>query len=152
MRLDYRPRQIRFHALVERSGWRVKVYHLLHGDKEKDEPLRQAAIDEAFGWLPGHDDGSHHYGVGFVGIHQGASFDFVLAAYWAYETELRFQTWMRPTTQSYRLEPVRGSELSVDVWDLALLAFERGAWVERVLRPDAADLEAYLAATHDATL
>ena len=47
----------------------------------------------------------------------------------------------------YRLEPARGSELSVDVWDLALLAHERAAWVEHALQPDEADLEAYLNAT-----
>ena len=102
--------------------------------------------------LPGPDDGQAHYGVGFVGIHQGASYDFVLVAYWAYETELRFQTWMSPSTQSYRLEQVRAGELSADVWDLALLAWEREAWVERVLRPADGDVEAYLDATRSTTL
>ena len=142
--MDYAERHIRFHAVVERDAWRLKAYHLLHGQKQPDGALMGAALDEAFAWLPGPDDGPVHYGVGFVGVHQGASFDFVLVAYWAYETELRFQTWMRPTSQSYRLEPVRAGELSADVWDLALLAHERRAWVERVLRPAGGDLEAYL--------
>ena len=52
---------------------------------------------------------------------------------------------MRPSSGSFLLEPVSGSELSADVWDLRLLAFERDAWVETVLRAEHADLEAYLA-------
>lgn len=147
MEISFRPRRIAFDSVVTRAGWRLKVYHILHGDKQPDPALGEAALEAALASLPGPDDGARHYGVGFVGIHQGASFDFVLAAFWAYETELRFQTWMRPTSQSYRLEPVRGSELSVDVWDLALLAFERDAWVERVLAPERADLDGYLAET-----
>lgn len=148
----YQPRRIRYRERVERSGWRLKVYHLLHADKEADDALVAAALDEAFGWLPGPDDGPEHYATGFVGVHQGASYDFVLVAYWAYQTELRFQSWMRPTSQSYRLEQVRSGELSADVWDLALLAFERRAWVEHVLEPDEADIAAYLDHTLTETL
>ena len=109
MRLDYRPRRIQFHDRVERSIWTLKVYHLLHGDKEPDPALATAAVDEAMRMLPGPDDGPEHYGVGFVGVHQGKSYDFVLIGYWAYQTELRYQAYMRPTSQSYRLEPARGS-------------------------------------------
>jgi len=69
----------------------------------------------------------------------------VTVAHWAYTTELRSQTYMRPSSGSYLLEPVSGSELSADVWDLRLLAFERDAWVETVLRPEQADLDRYLA-------
>lgn len=147
MRLDYRPRRILFHERVERGAWTLKLYHLLHGDKEPDPALAEAAVEEALRTLPGPTDGPEHYGVGFVGVHQGASYDFVLVGYWAYQTELRYQSYMRPTSQSYRLEPVRGSELSVDVWDLALLAHERAAWVEHALQPREADVEAYLSAT-----
>lgn len=147
MQLNYRPRRIVFRERIERDVWRLKVYTLLHGDKEPDPALVEAALDQAFAYVPGPDDGPEHYGVGFVGVHQGASFDFVLVAYWAYQTELRFQSYMRPTSQSYRLEPVLGSELSVDVWDIALLAHERAAWVEHVLQPGDADLDGYLAAT-----
>lgn len=152
MHLDYRPRRIQFREHVERAGWRLKIYHLLHADKQPDDALVEAALSEAFGYLPGPDDGPRHYGVGFIGAHQGESYDFVLVAYWAYQTELRFQSFMRPTSQSYRLEPVSGSELSVDVWDLRLLGFERAAWVEHALRPDQADLDGYARATLTETL
>lgn len=152
MEFDYHPRRIVFREHVERAGWRLKTYHLLHGDKQPDDALMEAALTEAFAYLPGPDEGPEHHGVGMIGVHQGASYDFVLVAYWAYQTELRFQGYMRPTSQSYRLEPVRGSELSADVWDLRLLAFERQAWIEHALQPQVADLDAYLQNTLTETI
>ncbi|MEJ2288697.1 MAG: hypothetical protein P8Y02_08645 [Deinococcales bacterium] len=144
MEVPYRPRRIRFVGLEEAKGWRLKVYNILHHSKEPTAALLEAASDTALASLPQPATTPDRYGVGFIAVHQGASYDFVTVAHWAYETELRSQTYMRPSSGSYLLEPVSGSELSADVWDLRLLAFERDAWVETVLRPDRADLDRYL--------
>ena len=147
MELPYRPRRIRFVGLDEAKGWRLKTYTILHHSKEESEALLDAARDTAFASLPQPASSPDRYGVGFIVVHQGASYDFVTVAHWAYQTELRSQTYMRPSSGSFLLEPVSGSELSADVWDLRLLAFERDAWVESVLRPERADLDAYLGRT-----
>lgn len=147
MEVPYRPRRIGFVGLVEANGWRLKLYSIVHHSKEPSEALLAAARDTALAALPQPARSPDRYGVGFVAVHQGSSYDFVTVAHWAYETELRSQTYMRPSSGSFALEPVSGSELSADVWDLRLLAFERDAWVETVLRPDHADLDAYLGRT-----
>ncbi|HKI55511.1 MAG TPA: hypothetical protein VKB31_00050 [Trueperaceae bacterium] len=147
MELPYRPRRIRFVRLEEAKGWRLKVYNILHHSKEASEALLAAATDTALAFLPQPAVTPERYGVGFLTVHQGSSYDFLTVAYWNYQTELKSQTYMRPSSGSYLLEPLSGSELSADVWDLRLLAFERDAWVETVLRPERADLEAYLQRT-----
>lgn len=144
MQVRYRPRRIRFVRLEEAKGWRLKLYNILHHSKEPSEALLEAAAETAWASLPQPPVTPDRYGVGFIAVHQGSSYDFVTVAYWAYETELRSQTYMRPSSGSYLLEPVSGSELSADVWDLRLLAFERDAWVEAVLRSGRADVEGYL--------
>lgn len=144
MEVPYRPRRIRFVGLEQTKGWRLKVYNILHHSKEPLAALLQAARDTALASLPQPAVTPDRYGVGFVAVHRGSSYDFVTVAHWAYETELRSQTYMRPSSGSFLLEPVSGSELSADVWDLRLLAFERDAWVETVLRPADADVDGYL--------
>ena len=141
---DYRPRTIRFGGVHAADGWRLKRYTILHARREADPDLDAAAVAAAMDALPRPGDGPEHYGVGFVSVHRGASYDFVTLGFWAYQTELRLLSMMRASSDRVRLEPVVGNELSSDVWDLALLAHERDAWTRHVLEPERADLEGYL--------
>lgn len=140
----YSPRRIRFVELREAHGWRLKLYTILHEERESVPELLAAAADTAFGSLPRPAVTPDRYGVGILSVHRGSSYDFVTVSYWCYETELRSHAFMRPSSGSYLLEPVTSSELSSDVWDIRLQAFERDAWVETVLRPGTDDLSGYL--------
>lgn len=139
----YQPRRIQFLELFEAQDWQLKVYSILYGDKTVDQTLIEAAKETALAFLPQPAATPNYYGVGFISVHQGKSYDFVTVAYWTYDTELRHQTYMRPSSSSSVLEPLTG-ELSLDVWDLRLLAFERNAWVEAILQVDNPQLDAYL--------
>jgi hypothetical protein len=144
MRSTYQPRSIRFVELYEALGWRLKIYSILHSERILSQELLSTAKEMALAFFPQPAVTKNHYGVGFLSAHQGSSYDFVTTAYWSYETELRFQTYMRPSSDSFQLEALTASELSNDVWDLKLMAFEREAWVESVLQSKKPDLEAYL--------
>ncbi|UCH25782.1 MAG: hypothetical protein JSV66_17955 [Trueperaceae bacterium] len=144
MRSSYQPRSIRFVELYEALGWRLKIYSILHSERVLDQELFSTAKETALAFLPQPAITKSHYGVGFLSAHRGSSYDFVTIAYWSYETELRFQTYMRPSSDSYQLEALTASELSNDVWDLKLLAFEREAWVDSMLQREKPDLDAYL--------
>lgn len=146
LREPYQPRLIEFVELATVEGWRLKVYNIRHRDKKASHTLFKAAKTEAAKILPQPVASQRHHGVGFLSVHQGKSYDFVTVAWWAYETELYQQTYLRPSSLSADLEPLSGLELSSDVWDLRLLAFERDAWLAEVLtRPGSPSLEAYLA-------
>lgn len=140
----YQPRRIAFHELYEASDWQLKIYTILHQAKTLDEPLINAAKQTALEFLPQPASTQDYYGVGFVSVHQGRSYDFVTVAYWCYDTELRHQTYMRPSSSSYELEALTASELSSDVWDLRVLAFERDAWLRTILNANTPDKQAYL--------
>jgi hypothetical protein len=128
----YQPRTIQFVNLFEAQGWKLKVYSVLHPDKTLNPQLMETAKQTALDFLPGHSEPGH-YGAGFISVHQGKSYDFVTVGYWTYSTELRHQSYMRASSGSSELETIT-TELSSDVWDIRLLAFERDAWVSKVLK------------------
>jgi hypothetical protein len=148
----YAARGVNFVEVCQLGGWQLKTYTILYQAKVQSDELLAAAKRIASAFLPQPAVTTSHYGVGFISVHQGKSYDFVTVAYWTYDTELRYQSYMRPSSSSYELAPVTASELSSDVWDIALLAFERDAWVKWVLQADAPDLEGYLKETVSAEL
>jgi len=139
----YNPRSITALEPFSSKGWQLKLYSILYADKQLDADLLSAAKNTALAFLPQPAVTRNHYGAGFITVHQGKSYDFVTVAYWTYDTELHHQTYMRPSSASERLELLTG-ELSTDVWDLRVLAFERDAWVKTILQASTPDLEAYL--------
>lgn len=138
----YHQRRITFLELYRAQGWQLKVYSILHPDKTLSPELIEVAKQTALEFLPSSSEPGH-YGVGFISVHQGKSYDFVTVGYWNYNTELRHQTYMRPSSAEVTLEALMASELSSDVWDIRLLAFEREAWVE-VLKSPVPNVQAYL--------
>jgi hypothetical protein len=140
----YQKRSIRFLELYTAQGWQLKIYSILHQDKQLNSQLIEAAKQTALGFLPQPADTPNHYGLGFISIHQGKSYDFVTIGYWTYDSELEHQTYMRPSSASVELEALSASELSTDVWDIRVLAFERDAWLACVLTAAQPDPVAYL--------
>ncbi len=140
----YQSRAITCLELYEAKDWQIKVYSILHQDKSLNQQLIDAAKETATLFLPQPAQTPRHYGVAFINVHQGKSYDFVTIAYWAFESELIHQSYMRPSSSSEQLEPLTASELSSDVWDIRLLSFERDAWLHNVLRSPKPDVQAYL--------
>lgn len=140
----YQSRSIRCLELFEAKDWRIKIYSILHQEKTLNQELIDEAKETALSFLPQPAVTASHYGVAFINVHQGKSYDFVTLAYWAFESELIHQSYMRASSSSERLEPLIASELSSDVWDIRLLSFERDAWLHNVLRSPKPDVEAYL--------
>lgn len=148
LRSVYKERKLDQLELWRSGDWTLKVYSILHQDKDLDAALLMAAKRAAEAILPQPAKSSEHYGVGFMAVHRGASYDFVYVDWWAFETELRHNAFVRASSTSSELESLSGTEMSNDVWDLRLLSFERDAWVETVLRnSEGPDLDAYLQKT-----
>ena len=146
LREAYAPRPVRFLELWEAAGWRLKVYGIAYGralpraelvaaaKKVAEERLRESAAG-----------GAETYGVGFLGVHDGRTANFVFVDWWAEENELHHHVYVSPTDSPGALEYVTPTGLAACVWDLRVLGFERQAWLDTVLRnPDGPDLEAYL--------
>ncbi len=73
---------------------------------------------------------------------------YLILCWWGRENEMPIRTFVNVRHEDGSLEGWRAAQgdESVCVWDLDIIAHERNAYVEHVLsRPDAPDLEAYLA-------
>jgi hypothetical protein len=92
-----------------------------------------------------------HYRVGFLGVHDGRTSNFVFLDFWADENELHHHVFVSPSERPDQFTYVTPTGLSACVWDLRLQAFEREAWVTHVLQRSATpDFDGYLATTLNA--
>jgi hypothetical protein len=86
-----------------------------------------------------------HYGVGFLGVHDGRGENQVFLDLWVNENELLHAYVVSPPSDPAALREPPEDHNSVCVWDLAVQAFEREAWLGHVLaNPAGADVEGYL--------
>jgi hypothetical protein len=144
----YQPRPIRFLELWQVDDWRLKVYGIAHGRPEPRTELIGAAKAIATQRLRSLPEGSGHYHVGFLGVHDGRTSNFVFLDYWADEDELHHHVFVTPDIQVQQFSYATPTGLSACVWDLRLQSFERDAWVTHILKRSAApDFEGYLGAT-----
>jgi hypothetical protein len=140
----YVARSIRFLELWHCEQWRIKVYGIAYRGGIPNSALIGAAKDLATSCLPVPAITEQRYGVGFMGVHQGRGSNLVFIDWWANENELYHHactsTPEAPGTFGY----VTPTGLSACVWDLAVIAFERQAWIEAVLSASSPDVERYL--------
>jgi hypothetical protein len=139
----YIARPIQFLELWEIESWRMKVYSIASGRRVARPELIAAAWRTARERLALSGNGNHH-GVGFVGIHDGKTANFIFIDWWADENELHHHVYVSPSNAPEALEYQTPSGLAACVWDLSLMAFEREAWVETVLKAGKPDIENYL--------
>lgn len=144
---DYAPRPIRFVELWKIADWRLKVYSIVYGGERLDSVLVGAARRVTEHRLTANAEATNHCGVGFVGIHQGKTGNFVFVDWWADENELHHHVYVSPSDRPAELEYMTPTGLAACAWDLFLIGHERDAWVRHVLQQASApDVDGYLAA------
>lgn len=143
---SYDTRPIRFLELWRESGWTLKVYGIAYRRGQPRAELVEAAKTVTRERVLPPADECNHYGVGFLGAHDGRGANLVFVDYWADENELHHHVYVSPSEHPGSLECVTPTGLVACVWDLRVLCFERQAWIEAVLaNPHGPDVEQYLA-------
>jgi hypothetical protein len=147
----YAPRSIRFLDLWRVDDWRIKLYGIAHARSRPRVELVTTAQGIAAQQLHSLPADLRHYHLGFLGVHDGRTANFVFLDFWADENELHHHVFISPTADPGQFTNVTATGLSACVWDLRLQAFERDAWVTHVLQRSAApDFDGYLDATLNA--
>ena len=142
----YTERPIRFLGVWSQAGWRLKVYSISAKGEVCAPDLVTAAKDVATKNLPQPALSPERYGVGTLIIHEGNDANFVLLDYWAGENMLHHQVFASPLERPLELTDFSHTKLAMCVWELHVLAFERQAWIDTVLRqPEQPDFDGYLA-------
>ncbi len=140
----YQRRALDAIGLWQLGDWQLKTYRIVYGGQAFDERLCEAARQLAKARLAASAPATAHYHLGFIGIHQGKTADFIFIDWWAEENELHHHVYVAPKGQPEAFEYKTPSGLIACAWDMHLMAFERDAWVETVLRGAPPSVEAYL--------
>lgn len=138
----YRPRKISCLEVWRFELWRLKVYTISYTGAPLRPTLVSAAKKAALDCLVNAPFG--HYHAGFMGIHAGKTNNFVYVDWWAHENELHHRLFVSSHERPMELQDATATGMAASVWDLAVLNFERTAWIETVLSRDVPDLEAYM--------
>lgn len=141
----YQTRPIRFLELWQHDGWRLKFYGIASRRPMPRAELVDAAKAVAAERLAGVPASMQHYSVGFLGVHDGLTSNFVFVDWWPDQNELHHHVYISPTDDPSQLTYATPTGVIACVWDLRLMAFERQAWLDTVLaRHGGPDIEAYL--------
>jgi hypothetical protein len=141
----YETRPIRFLELWQREAWRLKVYGIAYRRDVPRLELIEAAKAAARSRLAEIDRSMPHYGVGFLGIHDGRTANFIFVDWWADENELHHHVYVSPTAEPSRLTYAPPTCGIACVWDIRVIEFERQAWLATVLKnPQGPNLDKYL--------
>ena len=143
----YRPRAVRPLGVWNQNGWRLRVHGIGKDREIPRPPVVEATEQLARVVLPQPPVTKHRYGVGFVGVHDAGSGCYAFVDWWADHNELHHRAFVGPGDRPEAMKPVTGEGSTACVWDLAVIAFEREAWVEAVLdNPSGPDPDRYVAA------
>jgi hypothetical protein len=145
LREPYRTRSIRpLELWTIEPSWRLKVYGIAYDAEVPREPLIAAARDAVQAELAGADTDGH--GVGWVTVHDARDGVFVLVDWWGGENMIYQRLWYGAADLPIVLTPGDRDAPVMCVWELAIAAAERRAWIDCVLANRAGpDLERYLA-------
>ena len=140
----YRTRTIRCTGVIVTEGWRLKVYEAAY-DRDRPRPELVEGAMRLARHLPQPAARDGRYGVGFLCAHDGRGGCYAFVDWWADENELHHLIFTSPEDRPADLRRVPPDGLTACVWDLAIIAFEREAWLDAVLaNPEGPDLERYL--------
>jgi len=150
-RARYRKRQVSFLGIEEHRGWAIKQYLILGAGRRREEgefllahhsrtllaALPRAGSTDA----PDLTNGSHAILI----VHAGERANWYLLVWWVNGDTLRQKMFRGAREDATTLEDITDRGLIGRVWELAILEFERRAWI-KIMMPDkgAPDPQRYL--------
>jgi len=144
----YAPRPVRYLGLHHCDGWRIKTYSI----SAKNERVGQDAVAQVWTllpvWLAQHTTYPlDSYRIASLILHVGREGCFAILSWWIDSNMLQTQVHLAtdPERRDFRLFSDRG--IFTCVWEMAVLWFERNAWVQHVLThpADPHGIDRYLA-------
>jgi hypothetical protein len=141
----YARRSVRFLELSERDGWKVKVYGISAKNERPNQALVEASKEIAYKRLPLPAVAPNRYGLGVLIVHEGVDANYVLVDWWVNECILQNHVYTSELNDPSAFEYISPTGMTVCVWELPVLAFERDAWVNNILSSAARpNVEGYL--------
>ena len=136
----YAERKIQFLGLRELGSCTLKVYSVVYGEDELNQPKFDKGLELASSEIPPADASNGRLGVGFAILHQGQTGDYVVLSWWDRENELPTRVYLG---ENGLWRPANANE-SFCVWDLEVIWFEREAYLKSILCRTGASISDYL--------
>ncbi len=144
----YADRLIRFLGIWEINGWKLKVYGISAARDVSDELTVDPAIIESGRRIAEtvfiRNSTTNSYNLGYIIFHEGRLANWLLLDWWADEIQVRQQLFRSDSPYPATFKRVT-DELIACIWELRVVAFEREAWIETMLKSSSRpDVQAYL--------
>lgn len=140
-------RPIRFLELWQEHGWRIKLYGISQHAQKPEKRYVSIAKEIAGNLLPQPAVTPERYGAAFITIHQADLFNQIVFDWWERDNELRHHVFKAEPTAPESFENITATGEAFCVWELRVIAFEREAWLNTMLKADDnPDIERYLQA------
>ena len=142
----YRPRSISFLGAQTCDRWRVKINVVTTRGVASDFPdVVAAAWQTSESVLRAVPDTDLDTNIAFLTLHLGLAGVWLLIDRWEEGDILRHHHFRAALDDPTHFVDVSADHYGPCVWELAVQAFERQAWLDCVLaNPDGPDVEAYL--------
>ncbi len=142
----YRGRSIRCWDVRRCGDWRLKVYGLTARGEALPARALAAALAQLKDWLPA-SLAADTPGVGFLILHTSDEAQLSLLNWWTLTSRLHQRAFRSrlDTPEHFEAYPVEHGALGIA--ELAVLCFERQAWIDTVSAAAAPNLDHYLAWT-----
>ena len=142
--VPHEPRPVRFIARERIEGWQLKLYGIAMPRRSPREELVDATLSVAATALPQPAVSEDRHGAAFAIAHDAANVCFACVYWWQSANELHQRIFISPKDEPRALVPVSDPACGC-VWELAVVDFERRAWLRDVLaNPSGPDIDMYL--------
>ena len=134
---------------IEVEGWQIKVYSISVKQLIVSDIFIETAKEKVREWLRNSDNNSlEKYNIATLILHEGKEGCFAIINWWIDENMLQQFVYLTTYDQPPEFKLYSDSGIITCVWELAVIWFERNAWVEHILsNPQQPNWQGYLSAT-----
>lgn len=141
---EYQTRPVRFLEMWHYAGWQVKVYGIAYQRETPRPELIGAAKRAAQSRLPHPPTAAGRAGVAVLIVHDALGSTWALVQWWE-DNILHSHVYGGDPSSPWALSPAPAGPMAC-TYELAVIWFERQAWVDHMLAAPSPDLAGYLAA------
>lgn len=142
----YTSRPIRFLEIFIVKNWHLKFYSISCAKKIVDLKWIEVGKQKIEEWLQHEKEYEYvNYKIGTLIIHEGREGVFFILSFWVDENMMQVYVYFTEYSDVNNFKLISKNGLFSCVWEMAVLNFEREAWIEHVLKPaPSSDIEKYL--------
>ncbi|HRR09839.1 MAG TPA: hypothetical protein PLO56_14210 [Rhodothermales bacterium] len=134
VKTPYKHRIIRFIELIYFDEWTIKCYTITQSEDHIAPKIVMAIKNQLSAWIQ-HSERTNltHYNTATLIIHQGKEGYYAIIAWWIDENMLQLFAYFSPDPVVRTFQMISDKGIVSCVWEMAILWFERNAWVEEVM-------------------